>query len=219
MGFLRGGQYAVCLALIVEGNVEVGVLGCPNLSTRFNDPESTRGVLLYGVRGGKAYQKTLDSQSMENSKICEMHKVDDLGKAKFCESVESSHSSHEEQSQIAKQLGIQTASVRMDSQAKYASLTRGDAEIYLRLPINMKYEEKIWVIICLCPTNTQDHAAGQLLVELAGGKVTDMYGNPLDFGQGRSLKTKGIIASECSIHGRIIEAVRRVVSAPRTESL
>ncbi|KAL8637798.1 MAG: hypothetical protein Q9228_004971, partial [Teloschistes exilis] len=30
-GFLRGGQYAVCLALIVDGDVKVGVLGCPNL--------------------------------------------------------------------------------------------------------------------------------------------------------------------------------------------
>jgi len=145
LGFLRGGQYAVCLALIVDGKVKVGVLGCPNLSTTFNDPESARGVLIYGVSGDKAYQTTLDGHSTENAKVCEMHKVDDLAKAKFCESVESGHSSHEEQAQIAKLLGIQTASVRMDSQAKYASLTRGDAEIYLRLPVNMKYEEKIWV--------------------------------------------------------------------------
>jgi len=145
LGFLRGGQYAVCLALIVDGKVKVGVLGCPNLPTTFNDPESNRGVLIYGVTGDKAYQTTLDGHSTENAKVCEMHKVDDLAKAKFCESVESGHSSHEEQAQIAKLLGIQTTSVRMDSQAKYASLTRGDAEIYLRLPVNMKYEEKIWV--------------------------------------------------------------------------
>jgi 3'(2'), 5'-bisphosphate nucleotidase len=30
-GFLRGGQYAVCLALMVDGVPTVGVLGCPNL--------------------------------------------------------------------------------------------------------------------------------------------------------------------------------------------
>jgi len=30
-GFLRGGQYAVCLALIVNGRIELGVMGCPNL--------------------------------------------------------------------------------------------------------------------------------------------------------------------------------------------
>ena len=69
------------------------------------------------------------------------------------------------------------------------------------------------------PTDVQDHAAGQLLVELAGGKVTDMYGKPLDFGQGRTLKSKGIIASESSIHSQIIEAVRRVVSVVGKESL
>ena len=131
--------------MIVDGQVKVGVLGCPNLSTKFNDPESARGVLIYGVSGDKAYQTTLDSHSAEDSIVCEMHKVDNLAKAKFCESVESGHSSHEEQAQIAELLGIQTTSVRMDSQAKYATLTRGDAEIYLRLPVNMKYEEKIWV--------------------------------------------------------------------------
>ena len=30
-GFLRGGQYAVCLALLVKGRVQVGALACPNL--------------------------------------------------------------------------------------------------------------------------------------------------------------------------------------------
>jgi 3'(2'), 5'-bisphosphate nucleotidase len=74
-----------------------------------------------------------------------MKRIDDLSKATFCESVEAGHSSHGQQSQIAKLLGINTDSVRMDSQAKYATLARGDAEIYLRLPVNMAYEEKIWV--------------------------------------------------------------------------
>jgi 3'(2'), 5'-bisphosphate nucleotidase len=30
-GFLCGGQYAVCLALLVNAHVELGVIGCPNL--------------------------------------------------------------------------------------------------------------------------------------------------------------------------------------------
>jgi 3'(2'), 5'-bisphosphate nucleotidase len=28
--FLRGGQYAVCLALLIDAQVELGVIGCPN---------------------------------------------------------------------------------------------------------------------------------------------------------------------------------------------
>ena len=81
LGFLRGGQYAVCLASIVDGKVEVGVLGCPNLSTKFQDPASARGILIYGVSGDKAYQTTLDSDSLQNSTVCEMHKVSDLTQA------------------------------------------------------------------------------------------------------------------------------------------
>jgi 3'(2'), 5'-bisphosphate nucleotidase len=44
-----------------------------------------------------------------------------------------------------------------------------------------------------------------------------MYGDPLDFGKGRTLKSKGIIASEKSIHGQIIEAVKQVVSPDRKD--
>ena len=49
-------------------------------------------------------------------------------------------------------------------------------------------------------------------MELAGGKVTDMYGNSLDFGRGRTLKSKGIVACERHIHGRVIEAIQRVLA-------
>jgi 3'(2'), 5'-bisphosphate nucleotidase len=154
-GFLRGGQYAVCLALIVDGAVKVGVLGCPNLQTTFNDSTSERGVLVFGMSGDKAYESSLDNTFKDKLRVCQMKKVEDLSQATFCESVDSSHSSHEEQSQIAKLLGIKTSSLRMDSQAKYAELTRGDAEIYLRLPVSMKYEEKIWVNSQSCQTETR----------------------------------------------------------------
>ena len=88
----------------------------------------------------------------------------------------------------------------MDSQAKYASIARGDADIYLRLPVNDHYEEKIW-----------DHASGNLIVQESGGIVTDMNGQQLDFTQGRTLKcNKGIVASEASIHQKVIDAVKHV---------
>lgn len=55
-GFIRHQQYAVCLALIVDGVVELGVIGCPNLG-----PEPAKigeeiipngkGVLMVAVRG------------------------------------------------------------------------------------------------------------------------------------------------------------------------
>jgi len=38
-----------------------------------------------------------------------------------------------------------------------------------------------------------------------------MYGNPFDFGKGRTLHSKGVIASEKHLHDRVIEAVKKVI--------
>ena len=73
--------------------------------------------------------------------------------ARFCESVESGHSSHGHSAQIAARLGISLDPVRLDSQAKYAVVGRGEADIYLRLPTRPGYVERIW-----------DHAAGAIFV-------------------------------------------------------
>lgn len=68
-----------------------------------------------------------------------------MSSASFCESVEAGHSDHSTNAKIAALLGITKESVRMDSQAKYCSIARGDGQVYLRLPVDDKYEEKIWV--------------------------------------------------------------------------
>ena len=44
-GFLRGGQYAVCLALIVDGKVQLGVMGCPNLPVEKTSDKPKEGDL------------------------------------------------------------------------------------------------------------------------------------------------------------------------------
>ena len=55
-GFLRGEQFAVCLALIVDGNVQLGVIGCPNLPANFNVPEGEKGCLFFAEKGQGAFQ-------------------------------------------------------------------------------------------------------------------------------------------------------------------
>lgn len=195
-GFLRGGQYAVCLGLIKDAKVVLGVIGCPNLPVEPSDPKGPRGVLFSAVTGCGAFSQPLDGPD-ELPKRISMNKVTDAKEATFCESVESGHSAHGTNSEIAKKLGITKESVRMDSQAKYCSIARGDGDIYLRLPVSETYEEKIW-----------DHAAGNVLITEAGGKVSDMYGQPLDFGKGRTLKSKGVIACESSLFDQVIAAVK-----------
>jgi 3'(2'), 5'-bisphosphate nucleotidase len=125
-----------------------------------------------------------------------------LSSASFCESVEAGHSSQGTNAAIAKFLGIETQSVRMDSQAKYASIARSDGDIYLRLPVgDGSYQEKIW-----------DHAAGLIIVEEAGGVVSDAKGRPLNFSLGRTLRdNKGVVAAHKEVHADVIKAVRKAL--------
>ena len=68
------------------------------------------------------------------------------------------------------------------------------------MPTRKDYREKIW-----------DHAAGKLGVESAGGRVTDVFGNDLDFSKGKTLEdNRGVVATCGPIHDEVIEVVKRV---------
>lgn len=57
----------------------------------------------------------------------------------------------------------------------------------------------------------QDHAPGSLLVEEAGGIVSDSRGQLLDFGLGRTLgENFGVIAAGKEVHSKVLDAVKRV---------
>lgn len=198
-GFLRREQYAVCLALMVDSKVVLGVIGCPNLNG---------GSLFTAVKGqGATYQPLSGSIGIEE-KVISFNQINDVSQATFCESVESGHSSHDANAMIAQKLGITKPSVRMDSQAKYCAIAMGMADIYLRLPVNDLYEEKIW-----------DHAAGNILVTEAGGQVSDINGKELNFGLGRTLaENKGVIASEQSIHSQVLDAVKETLEEKKKKN-
>ena len=193
-GFLRGEQYAVALALIEKGEVILGVLGCPNLPLA----DGSRGALFAARRGGEALVYPLFGPG-EGVRV-EVQRIASAADARFCESVESGHSDQDESARIAKLLGIHHEPYRIDSQCKYAAVARGDASIYLRMPTRKDYREKIW-----------DHAAGKLVVESAGGRVSDIHGRPLDFARGRTLESnRGVVATSGAIHDEVIDAIRRV---------
>jgi 3'(2'), 5'-bisphosphate nucleotidase len=56
----------------------------------------------------------------------------------------------------------------------------------------------------------KDHAPGSLLVEEAGGVISDSRGQPLNFGLGRTLgENFGVVAAGASAHARVIEAIAK----------
>ncbi len=192
-GFLRNDQYAVALGLIENGRVVLGILGAPRLPETAVGDDSPAGVLCAAVRGEGAFMLTPDGQR----RPLHVSANDDSSLSAFCESVESGHSAHDVSVKVAEQLGINRDSVRLDSQCKYAVVARGEAEIYMRLPTRADYRECIW-----------DHAAGVIVVEEAGGRVTDIDGRELDFTLGRTLSdNRGIIATNGLLHDAVIDAI------------
>jgi 3'(2'), 5'-bisphosphate nucleotidase len=203
-GFLRNQQYAVALALIEDGHVTVGVLGCPNLPERFArdraDVENGAGCLFVAERGRGAWQLPISGDGWADARRISVSDAPDFVGARFTESYESDHSSRDAGAGVAGALGIAAAPLRMDSQAKYAVVGRGDAELYFRLPSG-SYVEQIW-----------DHAAGSLIVEEAGGIVSDIHGKPLDFTAGRRLeRNRGLIVTPAALHERALAAAARVL--------
>lgn len=199
-GFLRKEQYAVALALVVEGRVTVAALACPNLG-RGDRTDARPGVVFTAVAGQGARVRGLhDGDGPVPIRVSD---VREPVRMRFCESVESGHSAQGHSAQVAAALGISEPPVRLDSQAKYGVVARGDAQIYLRLPTRADYREKIW-----------DHAAGSLIVAEAGGTVTDVRGKALDFTRGRELtENRGIIVSNGPIHDLILERISAVLAA------
>ena len=200
-GFLRGDQYAVALALIVDGVVQVGVLGCPNLTDGYRPDVGGPGSLVVAVRGEGTWVGNLDGEE-ENYGRVQVSGRNDPKQARLLRSFESGHTNVSQVDTFAEALGVSAEPVRMDSQAKYAVLATGHGELYLRLlsPKRPEYREKIW-----------DQAAGSILVEEAGGTVTDLHGKPLDFTAGRTLaNNRGILVSNHHLHEQSANALRAI---------
>lgn len=60
----------------------------------------------------------------------------------------------------------------------------------------------------------QDHASGAVLVEEAGGIITDSRGEPLNFGLGRTLgENFGVVAAGKTVHASVLDAVKEALAA------
>lgn len=214
-GFLRRAQYAIALALIVNGEVTLGVLACPNLPHQLDStvargkpgprgaskPVEARGCLFVAVRGEGTAMYSLGSWAQASQTYLGEARVS-ADAHRFAESFESSHGDSDAHAEIANQLGITAPPVQMDSQAKYGILARGEAAVYLRLPnpASPDYRECIW-----------DHAAGLIVVEEAGGTVTDAHGAPLNFLTGRRMvNNRGIVATNGKRHQQVLDAIPRL---------
>lgn len=199
-GFLRGEQYAIAFALVLEGQVEIGVLACPNLTKDQQENIGGGGSLIVAKRGQGAWATEMTG-SMQFDQL-HVSDVASPADARFLRSFEAGHTNVSQLDLIGQAMGVKAEPVRLDSQAKYAILAAGHGDALFRL-ISEKapdYKEKIW-----------DQAAGSLICQEAGGKVTDLDGKPLDFTQGSTLAhNRGILATNGLLHDAALQAIQAV---------
>ena len=200
-GFIRGQQYAISLAYIEDGEIQLGILGCPNLNPDLScNPEVVheKGSLLFATKNHGAWSADIDNPYL-NLKRVQSSSGLTIEHLKLCESVEAAHSKHSVTKEVLNDLDIKQGSIKLDSQVKYAVVARGQGHIYLRIPTFAHYKEKIW-----------DHAAGCIIAEEAGLVVSDIYGKKLDFNCGDELKKNaGIVCAPSKYHSTIIRAIEK----------
>ncbi len=199
-GFLRGDQYAIALALVQNGVVQIGALGCPNLVNADTPDLAGAGSLIIAARGQGTWCAALNS--LADWKQLHVSTRSNPAEAHLLRSFESGHTNVDQIGLFAQAMGIQAHPVLMDSQAKYAVLAAGTGDLLLRLlsASMLDYKEKIW-----------DHAAGSLVLHEAGGRISDLDGKPLDFTTGRSLlQNRGVLASNGMLHAPALVALKQV---------
>ena len=201
-GFIRGDQYAVALALVEDGQVKIGVLGCPNLTDGYISEPGGAGSLTIAVRGAGTWLTEIASSEKDEWKRRQVSPRANPSEARLMRSFESGHTDVSKIDEISSALGVEVDPVRMDSQAKYSVLASGAGEVILRLlsPKMPNYQEKIW-----------DQAAGSLVLEEAGGRISDLDGKPLDFSSGRKLvNNRGVLATNGLLHEAALKALKEV---------
>jgi 3'(2'), 5'-bisphosphate nucleotidase len=192
-GFIRSDQYVVALALIQHGRVEIGLLGCPQLT----DDRQGIGSIVCAVRSRGAFRASLAGDDF--APLC-VSSCREPSKARVLRSFEGEHIDLSTFNKIIEVLAVKAPPTLMDSQAKHAVIAAGEADLLIRLPATREFRDKIW-----------DQAAGSLMVEEAGGRVTDLHGIPLDFAAGRRLaRNEGVIASNGQIHAAVVDAIRQI---------
>jgi 3'(2'), 5'-bisphosphate nucleotidase len=187
-----------------------------------------RGCIFIASQHGGCYQIPLfptNSSSLSLSRKLHVTCNDDtssrtISNGRFCVGVERYSDAYGYFDQIAhyiqQQQQPQTSSsssstndtssllVRMDSQVKHGVIARGDAEYYMRLP-KKEYIEYKW-----------DHAAGYVIIQEAGGMMTDTYGQTIDFslkGNQLSPHVRGVLMSNGGrFHQSLVNAYQSIVN-------
>ncbi len=190
-GFQRGLCYAVVLGLFFEGRPRFGCMAVPG----FPDPDwrGKRTVVAYGGTGEGAFLTDPDQGRSRRLRVSPVNRFPEmrlLGSR--------AHDREDLCIRLMKKTGI-TRLLRMDGEAKYLMLAAGRGEVYARTADPDFGIGFPW-----------DHCAGQVILEEAGGVVSDFDGRPLPYKgplESPMKDLQGLVASNGRCHRAILDLV------------
>ncbi|XP_047048894.1 putative PAP-specific phosphatase, mitochondrial [Lolium rigidum] len=225
-GFLKGNDtlYVVGLALVVDGKLAVGVMGCPNWSnatTIVNKEDESAaachgdGMLMVSHVGCGTWSRPLSAgigqftTPLDAWTRCSVDPCSVLHMARFC--IVDSHTwdmmplsahfdSTMDESEPRDENKILLQNSCGGSLSKYLMVACGRMSVFILLARAAKL------------LKTWDHAVGVICVEEAGGQTCDWSGKPLDFAAERTGRriiypTGGILSTNAALHDKLVEMV------------
>ena len=195
-GFVAMRHYAIGVGIVEKGQPAGAIIAAPGYGDGISGDDD-EGAIFY-IEDGIPYQAPLAGGEGQVIAVSER-----TASLRAVQSVEKQHASKSRMAIVREKAGMADIDIHeLDSMEKYALVANGDADVYLRLP-NLDNTR---------PHFTWDHAPGVALVLAAGGKATDIDGQPLDFSRGRILPNRGMIISNGKIHERLVTAVNELLA-------
>ncbi|XP_071736199.1 putative 3'(2'),5'-bisphosphate nucleotidase, mitochondrial [Rutidosis leptorrhynchoides] len=223
-GFVKGSDalYLVGLSLVVEGQIVLGVMGCPNwredisnkptfLVQEYEKDIFGLGIIMVAHVGCGTWSKGLSNLQNNNDNNWYRSLVDDctlVHKGRFCISESQKWDSLPLSSSFGSTTDVDNVGDNevlllptcCGSLCKYLMVASGRASVFIQRARTDRVI-KVW-----------DHAVGVICVEEAGGKVTDWNGDQLDlaadqFERKALFPPGGILVSNSGLHNEILEII------------
>ncbi|KAG5982021.1 hypothetical protein E4U55_002411 [Claviceps digitariae] len=209
--YLRGGLYAINMALLVDGIQTLGCVGCPNMAVDATAPLQNedvdahgRGCIVYAVRGHGAYARpmygSVGDDARDHHRLAQVSSSSDM-RFVTCASIVDS-ALEDVHGVIASRLGAVYPGCDLVAWVlRWTTLAMGLGNTTVWVYKRRERYAKVW-----------DHAGAMLLFEETGGKITDVMGRDIDLTGGRTMSANfGFVAAPRHLHGRVLHVVREVL--------
>jgi len=180
-GFQKGLAYAIGMGFMIQGEPTVCAIGVPNYKNT--------SLTIFSAEKNHGAKVSYGDQNF--AKISVSNK-NDFKKFRICHSL---HYNKPWVLDFARSIGISNV-IPLDSMAKLCMVADGSSELYIK-PLNMQR------------SFTWDFLPGELLIKEAGGKITDIRGNPIQYVNDKcKITAPGLIASNGIMHEELLNALK-----------